>query len=90
MAAKCALALRAGLPLLGVCLYPIIDRPDWDFLDSWHRSGLWDAELRPAGPPRRILHEPSAQALREAQYMVQQALEQQAQPKPRRQRVLVG
>ncbi|MVN76537.1 amine oxidase [Hymenobacter sp. HMF4947] len=70
---ECAKALQMGLPLLGVCLYPLIDRPDWDHLDHWHRSGLWDAELRPDGPPRRILHEPSAVALREAQAMVQAA-----------------
>ena len=63
-------ALQAGVPLLGVCVYPIIDRPDWDHLDQWHRSGLWDAELQPAGPPRRLLHQPSAEALLAAQAAV--------------------
>jgi hypothetical protein len=87
---ECATALRAGLPLWGVCLYPIVDRPDWDHLDDWHRSGLWDAEVLPDGPPRRHLHHASADALREAQQVVQQALAQQAQPKPRRQSMLVG
>jgi hypothetical protein len=88
---ECAAALRMGLPLLGACIYPMVDRPDWDHLDHWHRSGLWDAELRPDGPPRRILHEPSAVALLEAQAVVQQA-QQAAQPKPKRQRggMLVG
>jgi hypothetical protein len=84
---ECAAALRMGLPLLGACIYPMVDRPDWDHLDNWHRSGLWDAELRPDGPPRRILHEPSAVALREAQTLVEQA--QQVPAKTRR-RVLVG
>ncbi|GAB3635577.1 hypothetical protein GCM10027422_11670 [Hymenobacter arcticus] len=87
---ECATAIRAGLPLWGVCLYPIVDRPDWDHLDNWHRSGLWDAELLPDGPPRRHLHHASADALREAQEVVTQALVQQAEPKPRRQRMLVS
>jgi hypothetical protein len=72
---ECAAALQQGIPLLGVCLYPIIDRPDWDFLDNWHHSGMWDAALRPDGPPHRILHEPSAEALRAAQHTVAQVLD---------------
>ena len=72
---ECAAALQQGVPLLGVCLYPIIDRPDWDFLDNWHHSGMWDAALRPDGPPHRILHEPSAEALHAAQATVAQVLD---------------
>lgn len=88
---ECATALQMGLPLLGACIYPVVDRPDWDHLDQWHRSGLWDAELRPDGPPRRILHEPSAVALREAQAVVQHAQAQAlAMPKPKPRRQLVS
>jgi beta-glucosidase/6-phospho-beta-glucosidase/beta-galactosidase len=71
---ECAAALQQGVPLLGVCLYPIIDRPDWDFLDNWHHSGMWDAALRPDGPPARVLHQPSAEALLEAQATVSAVL----------------
>jgi hypothetical protein len=75
---ECAAALRMGVPLWGVCLYPILDRPDWDFLDrEWHRSGLWDAVVQPDGPPLRVLHEPYAKALLEAQHRVARA-----RPKP--------
>ena len=63
---ECAAVLRAGLPLWGICLYPIIDRPDWDYPDQWHHPGLWDADPDQAGPTR-LLHQPSAAALREAQ-----------------------
>ena len=83
---ECAQVLSAGLPLLGVCLYPIIDRPDWDHLDQWHRSGLWDADLRPDGPPHRHLHHASAEALRQAQALVRQAAPAPKAPR----RVLVG
>ncbi|OON68270.1 amine oxidase [Hymenobacter sp. CRA2] len=71
VATECKAALEAGVPLLGVCLYPIIDRPDWDFLDRpWHRSGLWDVEPRADGRLDRVLYEPYAEALREAQVQV--------------------
>ena len=37
------IARRDGVPIAGVCIYPIIDRPDWNDTSDWHRSGLWDA-----------------------------------------------
>ncbi len=45
-----------GVPIEGVCLYPIIDRPDWDRPDHWHNSGLWDIEIQPDGNMKRILY----------------------------------
>ena len=66
IAEECAHVLRKGLPLQGVCIYPLIDRPDWDHLDQWHQSGLWDADLSQPGPAR-VLHQPSAEALLQAQ-----------------------
>ncbi|GAB3695302.1 hypothetical protein GCM10027592_17300 [Spirosoma flavus] len=59
---ECEIVRQAGVPLWGVCLYPIIDRPDWDHLDRWHHAGLWDADLS-VQPPRRVLNEPYAEAL---------------------------
>lgn len=50
------------IPFWGVCLYPIIDRPDWDNLDSWHHSGLWDNFSKDI-PTERILNEPYADSL---------------------------
>lgn len=35
---------EAGLPLLGLCLYPLVDRPDWNDFGRWHESGLWQVE----------------------------------------------
>ncbi|GAB2962401.1 family 1 glycosylhydrolase [Hymenobacter coalescens] len=85
IATECAAALQAGVPLLGVCLYPIVDRPDWDFLDRpWHRAGLWDAEPQPEGPPSRVLYQPYAEALLEAQQRVAAAVPAPQPPKPAR------
>ena len=50
---------RVDIPVLGICLYPLVDRPDWNDPDHWHRSGLWDvvgALASDAHPPlRRVL-----------------------------------
>jgi beta-glucosidase/6-phospho-beta-glucosidase/beta-galactosidase len=35
-------AIRMGVPVEAICLYPIIDRFDWDDPSHWHHSGLWD------------------------------------------------
>jgi glycosyltransferase involved in cell wall biosynthesis len=65
-------SLARGVPLEGICLYPLIDRPDWEEPARWHRSGLWDLArapqatqgLGPAPPPARVLHAPLAHRLR--------------------------
>ncbi len=53
-----------GVPLGGVCLYPMLDRPDWHDSRVWHRSGLWHVpsagewpasdlprDVQPSAPP---------------------------------------
>lgn len=39
---QCNIVLKKNIPFWGICIYPIIDRPDWDHLDVWHHSGVWD------------------------------------------------
>lgn len=70
VAAEARLALDHGVPLEGVCLYPILDRFDWDDSHHWHNSGLWHMVPNGAGHYRRVLHEPYARALREAERLV--------------------
>jgi hypothetical protein len=67
MAREVRQAIDHGVPLEGVCLYPILDRPDWEDPDHWHNSGLWDLVKDGGGRLERILNEPYAKALREAQ-----------------------
>ncbi|WDF66952.1 amine oxidase [Sphingobacterium oryzagri] len=55
------LIFKKGIPLVGVCFYPLLDRPDWDFLADWHRSGFWD--ITDPILLDRSLHQPSADAL---------------------------
>jgi beta-glucosidase/6-phospho-beta-glucosidase/beta-galactosidase len=70
IADEVATARHAGIPVEGVCLYPVIDRPDWNDPAHWHRSGLWDVDAACKGgavPFRRRLHRAYAKALRQAQ-----------------------
>lgn len=66
-----------GVPIEGICLYPIIDRPDWENPDHWHKSGLWDVTqddltttttnvMTNSAPAqfRRVLNQPYANSLR--------------------------
>ena len=36
--------LGEGVPLGGICLYPILGMPEWHSRDQWTRMGLWDLE----------------------------------------------
>jgi hypothetical protein len=59
--------IAMDVPLWGICWYPVIDRPDWDYLDQWHHAGLWDHES-PMFGQKRILHMPTSRALQDARH----------------------
>jgi beta-glucosidase/6-phospho-beta-glucosidase/beta-galactosidase len=61
------LAVTAGVPIEGICLYPILDRFEWENPSHWHNSGLWDFVIEPDGTFRRVLNEPYAAELRRSQ-----------------------
>lgn len=58
-------AIINGVPIEGITIYPIIDRPDWDNLAHWHNSGLWDLVPDEQGVLQRVLNEDYAAVLRE-------------------------
>ena len=49
VAAEVRRVRRAGVPVQGLCLYPLVDRPDWSDPKQWHRSGVWHVDGHP-GP----------------------------------------
>ncbi len=61
------LARSSGVPLEGVCLYPILDRYDWQDRTHWHNSGLWDLALDSEGKYQRVLNIPYAHELSDVQ-----------------------
>ena len=53
-------AMRAGVPVEGICLYPIVNHPGWS--DERHcHNGLWDY---PEGKGGRAVYQPLAEELR--------------------------
>jgi hypothetical protein len=66
LADDCETLLDEGVPLRGVCLYPILGMPEWHEPDVWTRMGLWDL-VPEDGRLRREPHGPMFEALREAQ-----------------------
>lgn len=66
--------LRQDIPLWGICIYPVIDRPNWDHLDDWHHSGIWDM-LPEQGLKSRVLHLPSAHSLITSQQWLSETLQ---------------
>jgi hypothetical protein len=58
--------LDEGIPLRGLCLYPILGMPEWHAQDEWARMGLWDLNMID-GTLERIVDEPMLKALQSAQ-----------------------
>lgn len=69
VARQSEILLREGVPLRGVCLYPILGMPEWHEPEVWTPMGLWDplCQHEPAGP--RIACRPMMEALAEARHL---------------------
>jgi beta-glucosidase/6-phospho-beta-glucosidase/beta-galactosidase len=50
------IAVTGGLPLEGICLYPVMDRFEWNDPSHWHNSGLWDYSVAADGTLHRVLN----------------------------------
>jgi len=72
MASELALAVDAGVPVEGICLYPIIDRFEWEDPSHWHNSGLWDFEQDENGDFIRVLNAEYAAELWHSQLKLSQ------------------
>ncbi|MEP6465021.1 MAG: amine oxidase [Parafilimonas sp.] len=64
--------LNNNIPLLGVCMYPFIDRPDWDDTITWHHAGIYDVVTENA-QLKRVLYQPYADAFQAAQKLVKES-----------------
>jgi len=57
---ECKIAMAQGVDLSGMCIYPVIDRPDWDNLEYYSNCGLWDLDHE----KNRIPHEPAIRTVK--------------------------
>lgn len=55
--------LLEGVPLRGVCLYPILGMPEWHAPDVWTPMGLWDPVCHRAPYGDRLICESMREAL---------------------------
>jgi beta-glucosidase/6-phospho-beta-glucosidase/beta-galactosidase len=60
--------LNEGVPLRGVCLYPILGMPEWHDQTRWTQMGLWEISENNSRLERRLF-EPMFEALRKAQLL---------------------
>jgi len=70
VAREARIAMDNGVPLEGACLYPILERFDWENRKHWHNCGLWDFERTPEGDYRRILNTAYFKALENAEHLI--------------------
>lgn len=66
VADECEQLLDEGVPIRGVCLYPVLGMPEWHDPAVWTQMGLWELVPRPGGLMRQP-HAPMFEALRDAQ-----------------------
>lgn len=66
VADEAEILLKRGIPLKGICLYPILGMPEWHAPAVWTHMGLWDL-VQTNGHLERVCHEPMLASLRAAQ-----------------------
>jgi len=71
VAEQAVMARQRGADIAGICVYPGIDRPDWENPDYWHHSGIWDVVPQGDDPQARVLAPAYAQGLRQAQALTE-------------------
>jgi beta-glucosidase/6-phospho-beta-glucosidase/beta-galactosidase len=71
VAKETALARQIGVPVEGICLFPIVDRFDWTDSSHWHNSGLWDIRISD-GSFERVLNDFYARALKSIRHLLPQ------------------
>ncbi len=68
-------SLEAGIPIGGICIYPILGMPEWHDREQWVRFGLWDLYPNEDGNLIRHLHLPLQETLAKSQLRIEACLE---------------
>lgn len=74
-------AINTGISVYGACIYPVIERPDWDDLTKYCQCGLWDIDTH----KNRIAHAPYINETTKGIELINQNITQNLkQPEPTR------
>ncbi len=63
-------AIQSGTPVQGMCLYPILDRYDWNNREHWHNSGLFDLVPNGDGCLKRVMNAEYGEAFAEVRALL--------------------
>lgn len=66
LALEAGILVRDGVPLRGVCLFPIVAMPAWHEPEHWPEMGLWEPSCRREPHTGRIVCAPVLDAVRQA------------------------
>lgn len=69
LAGEVAALWEDGVPVHGICLYPVLGMPEWHAPGQWTCMGLWDVERDEDGTLHRVPCEPMLNALRDAEVL---------------------
>jgi hypothetical protein len=69
VAHEAEILLREGVPLRGLCLYPILGMPEWHAPDTWTPMGLWDPVCHRSQVGNRLICMPMLKALKSVRHV---------------------
>ena len=69
VAGACEALLLEGVPLHGLCLYPILGMPEWHAPDVWTPMGLWDPICEREPHEGRLICQPMLTALESVRHV---------------------
>jgi hypothetical protein len=69
VASEARALLLEGVPLRGVCLYPILGMPEWHEPEVWTPMGLWDPVCHSEAPGERLICAPMHEALQSVRHI---------------------
>lgn len=74
--ADCIKAMNKGVDLRGICIYPVLDRPDWD-TGAYIPCGIWGYDAR----GERITHTHYLHCVQKCHAAIRQYVEERSAPK---------
>ena len=72
--AECLKAIERGVDVQGICLYPLVDMPEWKFgeIGPLGKLGFWDV-VKEGDRWRRVVNQAYLEAFRDSQEMVRRS-----------------
>lgn len=73
---ECIKGIQKDIPIWGICIYPVTDRPDWDNLNSYSNCGIFDLDSH----SNRIPYVDYIETIKQQHYLLKEATLMQLNP----------